>query len=169
MKIFEHSNLKKPKTFLKGDLFIYPILLALVIVLFFALAFPKAQNSFDGFKCEVDGQTVFTYQFDSDKVEINGAKKELVKCENAEFGYLITIYSQLGVDRYNVIKIDVNNKTACVLESTCSNSKDCTHIPAIKNSGAIYCAPHKLKLSPLGNEFKDPITGGLWYEKKSYS
>ncbi len=162
MKIFVDTNLKKPKTFLKGDLFVYPVLLVLVIILFFAFAFPKDQNSFEGFKCEVDGQVVFTYLFNSNDVDIENSKKELVSLQKFDFGYLITVKSNLGEERYNVIKIDSENKTACVFESTCSNSKDCTHIPAIESSGAVYCAPHKLKLSPLGNgNFRDPITGGL--------
>ena len=148
---------KNSKPFYLKDLFAYAIAVFLIAILaVFFLVLLGANNS-NGFKVELDGKPVLTYSFLTSDYEVFDEFINLVTVENADDGITFMIKSN---DGFNKIYISKTEKTAEVVDSDCSTSKDCVHSPKIKDSGAIVCAPHKLKLSPLSKSgMGEPVAG----------
>jgi hypothetical protein len=151
-------KVKKSKPFVVGDLFVYLAVVLIVTVLFAVfIILPNKENSL-GFTVTVDGEQYFTYSPASDSLEIASGKEDFIRVEKNDGMTLITVYSD--GDSFNTIAFDREELTAKVTESNCSHSKDCTFSPKIKDSGAIYCAPHNLKITPKNSGgFTPPVTG----------
>lgn len=148
------------RLFYLKDVFIYLISALIIAGLFLGfIVLPNSSRDFNGFNILVDNQIVFSYlsngdiNIDSDftqniQYSVNG---DLIK---------ITIHSTKHQGGFNVVEINKKEKTAKVIESNCSNSKDCVFSPSISSSGAIYCAPHALKITAIGgSEFVPPTVG----------
>ncbi len=148
---------KNSKVFYLKDLFAYAVAALLIGVLaVFFLILPSTNNT-RGFKVELGGNSVFTYSFSTNNYEVFDEFINLVTVEELDGGISFTIKTS---DGFNKIYISKTEKTAAVIDSDCSVSKDCVHSPKIKDSGAIVCAPHKLKLFPLSDSgMGEPITG----------
>ena len=70
---------------------------------------------------------------------------------------VVTVRSGEG---YNVIEIDIKERTVCVTDANCSSRKDCVHSPAITAAGGtIVCAPHRLVISAAGVSPDRPVVG----------
>jgi len=152
--------IKKSKPFKAGDVLVYIAVLVTIAVLFLSFViFPTANNS-TGFTVTVNGEKYFTFSPTENKLIIADGKDGLISKTDAENGVYITVYSKADKSQFNVIFFDTENGTAKITESNCSTSHDCTFTPKIKDSGAIYCAPHGLKVVPsIGGGFSEPITG----------
>ena len=160
MKNKDLTWLKSKKPFMFNDLFVYAVALIVVLVLFLIFIVFPAKSSSNGFTVYKDGQTVLTFTYRDKKLDVKSGFTVFSK--QTEKGVLITVYTSNEKSGYNIIFADTVNNTAKVVESTCSTSKDCTHIPAVSNKGAIFCAPHGLKIVPTGGSGRtDPITGGV--------
>ena len=85
---------------------------------------------------------------------------DFVLLTETDDGYTLTIYTSNDKTGFNVIFINTKESSVKIIESTCSVSKDCVYSPAISNSGAIYCAPHGIKIIPNGTSGNiPPIVG----------
>lgn len=160
MKRKDFLSLKKAKPFEFNDLFIYLIIIIMVTVLFFAFViFPKNKAN-DGFKVYKNGVEVLTFYYDEQTLIVKDGFN--VKKERSDGGVYLTVYHSKDLSSFNKLYINLSDDTVVMVDSTCSNSKDCTHTPAIKSVGAIYCAPHDLKIAPINSDGKvPPTTGGI--------
>ena len=153
-----YNFVKSSKPFIFGDLFVYVItlLLTLLLVVFFVIIPSKTQS--DGFIVSVDGDKILEYSFSSDDVQILDGWNNNVVVENSTNRIKLTVTQKDGRG-FNVIEINKLEKTAKIIDSNCPK-KDCTSISSIKNTGAIPCVAHKLKVTPLGtSSLSQPITG----------
>lgn len=150
--------MRSSKLFYKGDLLIYLALSVMLLALFFALVIFPASKSSSGFEICRANDTILTYV--DGKFSVDEKFSSLVQIKSVEKGFEVTIYTDQAQTHYNVLLFDKKQSTAKVIESNCSLSKDCTYIPAIKNSGTIYCAPHDLKIQPINSDFTPPVAGG---------
>lgn len=156
-KIVEKIRNRKP--FEKADVIIYSVCLLLIVSLFILVPLSKNSQENTGFKISVDGKIAVILEFDKEIV-VESDYSDLVSIEKKQDLYQVKILTK-DKNGYNLIEFDLKEKTAKVIESNCSSSKDCVHFPKIKTSGTIYCAPHKLKISPLKEEFKSPVVGEI--------
>ena len=152
------DKIRSSKLFYKGDLLIYFTLSALLILLFFALVIFPAAKSSSGFEVCRENTTILRYS--GGKISVEEQFSSFVEIKEVEQGFEVVIYANLDKTHFNVLLFDTKTDTVKVIESNCSHSKDCTYIPAIKNSGTIYCAPHKLKIRPTTSDFTPPVAGG---------
>ncbi len=152
---------KNKKIFYLKDLLVYLSAIAIVLALFCAFViFPKTSKSFTGFNLSVNNDIALSVSFDG-QVNVSSEYVNLIDYVKDGDSIILTVHSNVHLDGYNKIVIDLKNKTALVSESNCSNSKDCVYTPKISNTGAIYCAPHALKISAIGSasEFVPPTVG----------
>lgn len=145
------------KLFRLRDIVVYlsiAIVIAILFVVFVIL--PKKQEP-QGFAVYVDGEKILECYYDSEKIIPYSSEKAFAKINEDN-----TIYIYFGTDekQYNLISYDKTNKNVKVKDANCSNKKDCVKEVAISNSGAIYCAPHKLKITPIGSSEKTTPTTG---------
>ena len=160
MKGKDLNGLKSAKPFMFNDIFVYAITFITVLILFLIFVIFPTTSSGRGFAVYKDGQTVLTFTYGDRKLNVKNGFT--VSSKQADNGVYITVYTSKDKSGYNVIFADTENNRVKVVESTCSTSKDCTHTPAVSDKGAIFCAPHGLKIIPLGGDGRtDPITGGI--------
>lgn len=153
-EVFIKTKNKKP--FERGDVFLYSLVFALIIILLcLFVIFPKQKNS-AGFKVYKGESLVLTYTYGNNlKVSFNW-QDSVHYDENSS---TITIFFENGKE-FNKLIINESKKSVKMLESTCSDSKDCVHSPAISSGGMIYCAPHDLKILPLQKTSNTPPSVG---------
>lgn len=158
MKIDKFAKIKQSKPFEIGDVFVYfALFLALLFLFIFFVIVPSTTVS-NGFNIFIDGNKVAVYHYGSNKVDIcNDNYLNLINYDATK--KTITVYSDSNKTAYNVIAVDDANKTAKIIDANCSTSKDCVSTPSL--GVAIVCAPHKLKITPIGDGgFTPPVTGG---------
>ncbi|MBE5734203.1 MAG: hypothetical protein E7347_04030 [Clostridiales bacterium] len=155
----ENKNTQKPinklslKPFYLRDLAVYICTAIIVLLLFVFFVFPKNnQPAKQGFIVSVNGKTAVTVNFNlTTPISVANDFNQLVKVENVDNGFMVTIYTSTSKDGFNEIYFNTVEKTAKVTESNCSPRKDCVHTPSINTvSGTIICAPRTLKISPVG-------------------
>ena len=148
------------RLFYLKDIFIYLISALVIVGLFLGFVIlPNSSSSFDGFNLLVDNQIVFTITADGD-LSISQDYQDHVEYSTSGDIIKVTIYSKTHQGGFNQIEFNLADKTAKVTESNCSNSKDCVFSPSISTSGAIYCAPHLLKITAIGGgQFIPPSVG----------
>ena len=154
------SENKYGKLFLRGDIYVYCSLFFCLLLLFVFLVIPKSKANSNGFAVLHDNDTVLTFTFDSQTpLKIENGYEDFTQVIADQNGYTITVYLNQEHTAYNKIYIDTKNLTAKVIESNCSERKDCFHAPAIKTNGTIYCSPHDLLIKPLSLKNDGPIAG----------
>ena len=152
--------IKKSKPFKTGDLFVYLAVLVIITALFLSFVILPNRTKTSGFSVTVDGELYFSFTPTDKSLVIADGKESFIERKDTEDGVFITVYTLADKSEYNVIFFDVKDLTAKVTESNCSTSHDCTFTPEIKDSGAIYCAPHALKIAPTSSDgFSEPTTG----------
>lgn len=158
MKKEKFRELKDSKPFEIGDILVYSALFILLLILFVFFVIAPSTAKTDGFNIFIDGNKVAVYRYGEGLSVVDNSYQSLVIYDHQN--KTITIYIDDNKTEYNVITVNVQNKTAKVTDANCSTSKDCVHTPALGN--AIVCAPHKLKITPLGDDgFSPPVTGGV--------
>ena len=135
-------------------------MIIIISVLFVLFLFAPRKSATNGFLITKHNQTVCSFNYAQKKLTVKQDYTELVTLTETDNGYLITVYTSSDKLGKNVIFVDVKNNTVKVIESTCSISKDCVHSPAISKSGAIYCAPHGIKIIPNGSSGNIPAIVG---------
>lgn len=147
------SELKNSKPFYSFDLVIY-LLVALFIGAAFLFVFANKTNGDTlGFYVFYDNEIAAEYRYYEDNFNVKDGYSSHFSVD----GDTIRFYPN-GSDAtdYNVIAIDKDKKTVNVIDATCAG-KDCTFQEVSKSGGFIYCAPHKLKIVPMG--LTDPVSG----------
>lgn len=156
------DKLKSLKPFHKRDLIVYALVFGIIVLLFFLfLCIFNDDNSTEniGFTVQKDNDVVLTYYHKTEKFEISQSFSSLVKISKAESGYLVTIYTSESKDGYNELFVDLSDKNVKMQDSTCP-SKECTYLKEVSSSGMIYCAPHSIKITPIGGSGFIPIVAG---------
>lgn len=160
MKNSTLDKVKNAKPFEFNDVFVYAVVVILIAVLFCVFViFPKAQFK-RGVSVSKHGETVFTFTIESRNFNVNEKFSNLVEITEGDGGFTIVVYTDGEKSGFNKIFISTADNSTKVTESSCSSSKDCTFCPAITDHGAIYCHPHGLKISVLGDSGFIPPTVG---------
>lgn len=157
------EQLKNNKTgiFKLPDLIIYGIVVLLVASLFLIPLLSKNDGDFNGFDVYKNGNLIFSLSFD-DKYDysIDENSKDLVEVSYADDKVIVKIFTDNDKTDYNLISCDLQEKSVCVVDSTCSVRKDCVSFkPITGNSGVIVCQPHGLKILPKGKRYVPVVTG----------
>ena len=155
----DFSELKKSKPFYLFDLMIYGLSAALIIAIFAIVFFAGKGTATNGFYVMIENTVVAEYRFDDGKLKINdGYSAHFSEKENGG-GKEYEIYFYPDTENkndYNLIAINVADKTVRITASTCAGH-DCEKQKITADGGFIYCAPHKLKITPTG--LNDPVSG----------
>lgn len=144
--------IKTSKPFKKFDLIVYLSVLLLIFSLF--LCFPTCGGE-TPLKIEISrgGETLFACDFSDGAYTAYSGDVSV----SGEQTLVVTVRSGEG---YNVIEIDIKERTVCVADANCSSRKDCVHSPAITAAGGtIVCAPHRLVISAAGASSDRPVVG----------
>ena len=157
------DKLKSSKLFYLSDIFVYALLSLVIFALFLVfIILPAKDLSSDspmGFTVSKNGKEVIVYTFTDGILKVDEGINDLVQTSESEKEIIITVYQSLDKSNYNKLKIDKTKKTISVFESTC-HSKTCTLLGEIGDSGTIYCSPHNLKITSIGNSgFIPPVAG----------
>ncbi len=164
MDSLEHSSnkilntLKVRKPFEFNDIFIYLFILSLVAVLFICFVITPSLADVKGFSICVGQEEIFSLDYSSGKYEISNDYLDKIIVDQKKS--TITIFFE-DESNFNLVQYSLKEKWVKMLDSACSKSKDCVYEPKISRSGMIYCAPHDLKILPIG-EFSPtpPVIGG---------
>lgn len=152
------DKIRSSKLFFKSDLLLYLAIAVTVTALFLAFVILPSSKPASGFEICRGNDTLFIYS--AGEITVEEEFSTLISSQNVDGGLKVTVYTDQSKTHYNVLFFDIEKNTVKVTESNCSFSKDCTYIPAIKNAGTIYCAPHDLKIQPINAEFTPPVAGG---------
>ena len=145
------------KPFRPLDVFVYLALLIFIVALFLCLVLFNTQKSL-GFTVKLGDNVVLTYKYESSSLVIADDFSDFVSFD--EENSLITIYTSMDKKEFNVISFDDDDFSVKVIESNCSNTKECVNSPKILGSGMIFCAPHDLRVIPLSTKPTTPSVGG---------
>ncbi len=149
-------GVKNSLPFKHWDLLIYSLTIILIVLLFvFLVILPKNVNS-TGFEVFVNGKVAFSFDYAKYSYQIDGEFNSMVEVENEENGFSFKLYSDKEKTHFNVIFVNTTNKSVKMTDSNCF-SKDCVYSPAISDKGVILCAPHGMKVVPIGIQ---PPTAG---------
>lgn len=149
----DFSELKKSKPFYLFDLMIYGLSAMLIIAIFAIVFFAKKGTTTQGFYVMIDNAVVAEYRFDDGKLKIkDGYSAHFSDTENGFYFYP----DAENKNDYNLIAVNVIAKTVYITASTCAGH-DCEKQKITASGGFIYCAPHKLKITPTG--LTDPVSG----------
>lgn len=151
-------KIKNSKPFEKSDVFLYASSLVILAVLFIVfVVFPTNKLS-NGFNISLDGKTAIVINVKSRTYSIANEFADDISVIESEDGISFEIFTDDN-GGYNVVYVNYDSMQAKVSDSNCSIRKDCVHTSPIKDSGVIVCAPHKLKVSLIGNTSDNPIVG----------
>ena len=158
MKEQDVIRLKNKKPFAVSDIIVYTVLALFVLSLFLAFVIIPSNQPSTGFKVTKGEQEVLTFNYQTKNITINNTFANLVEFDNVNS--TIIVYNNTEKTDFNVIHFDAVKGVVEMVESTCSTTKDCVYSPPIKkDTGMIYCAPHHLKIVPLGNSYVPPVVG----------
>lgn len=150
------EEVKKRKVFAPLDLVLYGAIALVVIALFCVFVFFRGEA--EGISVEREGQILYTYDFAKGGT-VQPAGEGYVSVTEGEGVVTVRVTTEDGAG-YNVISIDVAQKTVRVTEANCSRTPDCVYTAEIKDaSGGIICVPHRLKIVPVSGESFTPSTG----------
>ena len=153
------EKIKSLKPFGKKDIVVYAILLAIVIALFSVLIFLNHKSPTYGFQILIDNEKALTFDFATRTASVSNQYQDKVYIDYSNEKIIVYFYDSRI--EFNEISFNSARKTVEISDSTCSLSKDCVYMPKIvDDKGVIYCAPHALKILPLGEKLSNsPITG----------
>lgn len=150
-------RVREGKFFRLADLLIYGMVLVLAALLFFFVTF-RASDEPDGFRVEVSGEMIYSYEFGRGG-EIAPAWADRIT-ESATDGAIV-IGIRISSDAWNELIVDDASRTVSMRDANCSRRKDCcTMLPLGAGVGAIVCIPHGLRILPLsGEDLSSPSVG----------
>lgn len=147
------SELKNSKPFYLFDLILYLLLIAFIAAAFLIVFANENKGVSQGFYVLYDNEIAAEYFYRDGNFKI----KDGYVAHFSEEGDKIFFYpNNDDYGEYNLIAVDKNKKTIRILDATCAG-KDCVFQELSETGGFIYCAPHKLKIVPMG--FTNPVSG----------
>ena len=158
----EVKQSKNFKPFCKSDILVYALLLVTIAILFLVFIIVPAfadKNQSIGFTIQQNGKTLLTYTYSDKKIDLSKEYLDLIKVEQTQNGFTITIYSDKEQTEYNILSVDNDSHTVKMADTNC-RSKQCEYMHGISERGIIYCAPRALKISASeGGKFTPAVTG----------
>lgn len=149
------KDIKKSKPFKKGDIIVYVLIVILIVVLFIVFMNIKSNSEMQSISIYIDDANLFEYNCDTQEYKINDERISLEVSDN-----VLSVRVNLEKDEYNLIQIDIENKSAKMIESSCK-TRDCVNSASIKSgSDVIICLPHHLKIIANGNELIEEVVSG---------
>ena len=147
------SELKNSKPFFIFDLLIYFLSAGLIVILFCAVFISRQNGDYQGVYIIYNNSVVAEYYFNDGNLKIqDGFSSYLNKTDDGVYFYP----NGVSDGDYNLIIFDGDTKTVYIKASTCIGH-DCEKQQITGGVGFIYCAPHKLKITPMG--LTEPVTG----------
>jgi hypothetical protein len=146
------------KPFTAWDIPVYAltVIAVFLLLLFFVILPSPTQN--EGFSLFVNGKKVVDFDYSKNEIVFQDANFD----GQIEFDQTSNTITVRQGEHFNVVKFNSKDKSVKVIDANCSISKDCVHTPELKNGSAIVCAPHKLKITALGESLSSPpVTGGV--------
>ena len=147
MKESKLNEVKRAAWFKGWDLLVYAVLLVLLAALFFAFVILPERGALTGIEILLMNERVFTCDFQEGTYETFG---ESVQVQEAGSLLTVTVTTEEG---YNVVVINMQERTADMTDADCSWSRDCVHMAPISDtmSAQIACIPHGLVVVPLSD------------------
>ena len=147
MKESKLNEVKRAAWFKGWDLLVYAVLLVLLAALFFAFVILPERGALTGIEILLKNERVFTCDFEEGTYETFG---ESVQVKEAGSLLTVTVTTEEG---YNVVVINMQERTADMTDADCSWSRDCVHMAPISDtmSAQIACIPHGLVVVPLSD------------------
>ena len=149
------DNLRERKPFAKRDVLVYVTIIAAIAALFCAFVIFPRKSPQTGFNAYHDGVRIFSYVYEDDFLDVEDKWLSRV----VKDGDRIFVYFDDAHTDFNELTVNRANGTVTITDSTCSRTKDCVYEPELGDTGAIYCAPHKLKLAPTTAVAQPPVIG----------
>ncbi len=142
------QEVKRASWFKGWDLLIYALVLVFLLALFLAFVILPEKAALTGVEILLKNERVFSCDFEEGTFE---ALADCVTVEREGEALTVTVTTEEG---YNVVVIDLENRTADMTDADCSWSRDCVHMATITDtaSAPISCVPHGLVVLPLGGE-----------------
>ena len=147
MKESKLNEVKRAAWFKGWDLLVYAVLLVFLAALFLAFVILPERGALTGIEILLKNERVFSCDFEEGTYETFG---ERVQVQEAGSLLTVTVTTEEG---YNVVVIDMQNRTADMTDADCSWSRDCVHMAPISDtmSAQIACIPHGLVVVPLSD------------------
>ena len=147
MKESKLNEVKRAAWFKGWDLLVYAVLLVLLAALFFAFVILPERGALTGIEILLKNERVFSCDFEEGTYETFG---ERVQVQEAGSLLTVTVTTEEG---YNVVVINMQERTADMTDADCSWSRDCVHMAPISDtmSAQIACIPHGLVVVPLSD------------------
>ena len=134
---------------------VYVTIIAAIAALFCAFVIFPRKSPQTGFNAYHDGVRIFSYVYEDDFLNVEDKWLSRV----VKDGDRIFVFFDDAHTDFNELTVNRANGTAKITDSTCSRTRDCVYEPELADSGAIYCAPHKLKLAPTTAVAQPPVIG----------
>ena len=147
MKESKLNEVKRAAWFKGWDLLVYAVLLVLLAALFFAFVILPERGALTGIEILLKNERVISCDFEEGTYETFG---ESVQVQEAGNLLTVTVTTEEG---YNVVVINMQERTADMTDADCSWSRDCVHMAPISDtmSAQIACIPHGLVVVPLSD------------------
>ena len=141
------NEVKRAAWFKGWDLLVYAVLLVFLLALFLAFVILPERHPLTGIEILLMNERVFTCDFQEGTYETFGKS---VQVEEAGGLLTVTVTTEEG---YNVVVINMQERTADMTDADCSWSRDCVHMAPISDtvSAQIACIPHGLVVIPLSD------------------
>lgn len=142
------EEVKRAAWFKGWDVLLYAVILVFLLALFLAFVILPEKAALTGVEILLKNERVFSCDFEKGTYE---ALADCVTVEREGETLTVTVTTE---DGYNVIAIDLQDRTADMTDADCSWSRDCVHMATITDtaSAPISCVPHGLVVMPLGGE-----------------
>lgn len=150
-----YNRIKNSKPFVIKDVLLYTLILVFTATLFLIPLLSK--NNRNGFIVNYEGKEIFRYYYSEKEYSVTPFNGRIEITEEEFFSTVKICFGDSDTE-YNILLIDNENNSVVMKDSTCSKTKDCTYSPKVSDNGAIICAPHKLKITPVGGN-KELVTG----------
>ena len=134
---------------------VYVTIIAAIAALFCAFVIFPRKSPQTGFNAYHDGVRIFSYVYEDDFLDVEDKWLSRV----VKDGDRIFVYFDDAHTDFNELTVNRANGTVKITDSSCSRTKDCVYEPELGDTGAIYCAPHKLKLAPTTAVAQPPVIG----------
>lgn len=148
MSLKKIEQVRGSKLFKVWDILVYALLIAAAVAMIIAFALTRDNTPLGGVVISYKGQDVFTCDFKQNKYDIlSEANVEMLE----DGGDRLVLKIHGDDDGYNVVEIDIAEKSAKVTDSNCSTHKDCVYSRPLTSNGSvpIVCTPHGLVVRPL--------------------
>ena len=146
------NRARKGGFFAPGDLAVYAILLALVVILLCVTLLDGRGEKPRGIRIVVNEENAYTYVFGSGGKAGDNWESRIETTED-ETAVHVKIYLDEDKREYNEVLLDKVRRTAKMKDANCSFRKDCTAMQEVSSeSGVIVCLPHRVKVLALSSD-----------------